>query len=698
LRTAALRGAVLTRGGAEGLPLLTEAIRGEDDALFAAALRSARELGDGDDVTAGLADTLPALADERKVRLMQTLGHRGGSAAGPAVLAQARDGSEAVRVAALKALTRMGYAPALDLMAQLAWAEEGPVAEVARGCLSYFPGEEGDAVLTAMLRNQQAPARVVAIELIGQGGLNEPVGLLMTAAESDTDEGVRVAALKALEDHAGMAEMPRLLDVLCKTQSKPEIQGAENALRALVGREKRTSSADVVIQKAMYGNLPGEPSADVTKKVAEMVKAGAMSVAATNANFGDPASGIVKKLQVNYTVNGLAFSKTVSENQTMILTAVSTPPAVVDAFCTAFDEMKGQDGPAAGALLRLLSATESPKAFQTVKTAAAQGEGELKQTAQRVLCEWPTSEALPVVMEMAKTASEPTLKVLAVRGAVRLLKQSDADAAERLQQYATLMALAPRADEKKLVLSGLALMPRMDALDMVFAQFADEAVKAEAAQAAVTICDALGKSAKEDPSIFNGKDLTGWDATTDYWRFDDGAIVGRSKKPIPETTYVWSNVEVADFYFAADVKLDPPTANSGIQFRSKKIDEAGHALGYQGDIGQNVWSRIYHQGGRGKLDWNGRAEEAVKPGEWNRFEILAIGPAIWTAINGKLGVACLDLAGKDERSGLIAFQIHTGPPQTVRYRNLKLVHNPPVELAGLKADKLIPELAIPGQP
>ena len=95
------------------------------------------------------------------------------------------------------------------------------------------------------------------------------------------------------------------------------------------------------------------------------------------------------------------------------------------------------------------------------------------------------------------------------------------------------------------------------------------------------------------------------------------------------------------------------------------------------------------------LDWNGRAEEAVKPGEWNRFEILAVGPAIWTAINGKLGVACLDLAAKDERTGKFAFQMHAGAPQTHRYRNIKLIHNPKIELGELKADALIPELTIP---
>lgn len=77
------------------------------------------------------------------------------------------------------------------------------------------------------------------------------------------------------------------------------------------------------------------------------------------------------------------------------------------------------------------------------------------------------------------------------------------------------------------------------------------------------------------------------------------------------------------------------------------------------------------------------------------MRFLPVGPAIWTAINGKLGAAYLDLSKDGERSGLIALQIHAGAPQTVRYRIEKLVHNPKVELAGLAAEQLIAELRVP---
>jgi hypothetical protein len=77
----------------------------------------------------------------------------------------------------------------------------------------------------------------------------------------------------------------------------------------------KAAAPKLVIVKAEYGDLPDGAKSDVTKKVAEMVKDGELSVDATNDNFGDPAEGVVKKLRVDYTFNGEKKSKTVDENQ-----------------------------------------------------------------------------------------------------------------------------------------------------------------------------------------------------------------------------------------------------------------------------------------------------------------------------------------------------------------------------------------------
>ena len=203
-------------------------------------------------------------------------------------------------------------------------------------------------------------------------------------------------------------------------------------------------------------------------------------------------------------------------------------------------------------------------------------------------------------------------------------------------------------------------------------------------------------STRKEADFFNGKNLSGWKGNEGFWSVKEGAIVGHSEEPVAKNEFLWSDVPVGNFHFSVDVKLTPNGRNAGIQFRSKPINDHGQAHGYQADVGGGVWGKLYHEHGRGKLDWNNRAKGAVKPGEWNRYEILAVGDRVWTAINGILCVAVKDPEG--ERSGQIALQIHSGSPQTVHYRNPALTHNPPVELAGKNEKELDAKLRVPEEP
>jgi len=68
---------------------------------------------------------------------------------------------------------------------------------------------------------------------------------------------------------------------------------------------------------------------DVTDKVAAMVKDNALTVVASNDNFTDPADGIVKKLTVEYTVDGAAGRRSVSENATLAITVAAGKKLVI---------------------------------------------------------------------------------------------------------------------------------------------------------------------------------------------------------------------------------------------------------------------------------------------------------------------------------------------------------------------------------
>jgi quinoprotein glucose dehydrogenase len=199
--------------------------------------------------------------------------------------------------------------------------------------------------------------------------------------------------------------------------------------------------------------------------------------------------------------------------------------------------------------------------------------------------------------------------------------------------------------------------------------------------------------------LFNGKDLAGWEGNSEYWSVKDGVIVAKSTKNMLQSELLWSTMEVKDFYLAVNVRLTPHNRNGGIQFRSKPNSERNRGIGYQADMGQvaghgNLWGRLYDAGGRGKLDWNTHGAKVVKPDEWNRYEILAVGHRIWTAVNGTLCTAIEDPAG--ELSGRIGLEIDQGLAKTVQYRILDFSHDPAVTLAGLNETQLTTRLRKPG--
>src|SRR5215475_13724127 len=85
-------------------------------------------------------------------------------------------------------------------------------------------------------------------------------------------------------------------------------------------------------------------------------------------------------------------------------------------------------------------------------------------------------------------------------------------------------------------------------------------------------------------SIFNGKDLSGWDGKPGWWRVEDGAITGEStpEKRLPKHNYlIWRGGKPADFELRCRFKL--VGGNSGIQFRRRELPD-WDTRGYQADM------------------------------------------------------------------------------------------------------------------
>jgi len=170
--------------------------------------------------------------------------------------------------------------------------------------------------------------------------------------------------------------------------------------------------------------------------------------------------------------------------------------------------------------------------------------------------------------------------------------------------------------------------------------------------------------------LFNGHDLSGWDGDPRLWSVKDGMIVGHTAGvEMTDNSFLITKQPYANFILRAEVKLR--NLNSGIQFRSERVHD-WVVRGYQADAGEdNYWGNIYEEKGRGTLvdGWKGKGEKAVKLKGWNDYEILCDGDHIRLTLNG---VVTADMHDSNRREGIIALQLHRGPPMEVYFRNIRI--------------------------
>lgn len=205
-------------------------------------------------------------------------------------------------------------------------------------------------------------------------------------------------------------------------------------------------------------------------------------------------------------------------------------------------------------------------------------------------------------------------------------------------------------------------------------------------------------AAGEEVSMFDGQSLDGWRGRQDLWSVVDGAIVGRTSEddPIKKNTFlIWEGDAPPDFELRMRYWIE--SGNSGIQYRSRVIEDAPDFVvgGYQADIEiSNRYTGInYEEKGRGILAERGQrvtidaagnkqvetfadADEVAKvfrSDSWNDYRVVAKGNHLQQYINDTLTCEVIDgQQDKAAEDGVIALQLHVGPPMVVRFKDITI--------------------------
>ena len=206
-------------------------------------------------------------------------------------------------------------------------------------------------------------------------------------------------------------------------------------------------------------------------------------------------------------------------------------------------------------------------------------------------------------------------------------------------------------------------------------------------------------------TIFDGKTLKGWNGDPKFWSVKDGAITGKTTKENPtkgNTFIIWDG-KTGNCDLRLDYKIIG--GNSGIQYRSFKADgpDEWRIGGYQADFeaGDTFSGICYGERFRGILSLRGKkttltvgddgklkkeVEEfakdadiakAIKKEDWNSYRIVARNFNLSHYINDVKTTQVVDHDRKTRRAdGLLALQLHAGPPMTVQFKNIRIKELP----------------------
>jgi len=214
------------------------------------------------------------------------------------------------------------------------------------------------------------------------------------------------------------------------------------------------------------------------------------------------------------------------------------------------------------------------------------------------------------------------------------------------------------------------------------------------------------KMNSEFKAIFNGEDLTGWDGDSRFWRVENRKIIGETsenKLTDVNTFLIWEEGKPDDFEITFNYRFvivsEDEYGNSGIQIRSERFEngESSYRVrGYQPDIAVSDWipGILYEEGDgnrgilarRGQrilIDHDGEINENrfeteetlgkhIRHTEWNQYHVYANGDTIRTSINGQLMHELIDQSPEASHEGIIAFQIHAGPPMRIELKDIYL--------------------------
>jgi HEAT repeat protein len=365
--------------------------------------------------------------------------------------------------------------------------------------------------------------------------------------------------------------------------------------------------------------------------------------------------------------------------------------------------------------LGILTTLGCPRALPILRTDLGSANDQVAASAIEQLASWPDPAPVEDLLSMAETSGNVARRESALEAGVRLATVA---ADEHQQPDEVVLEWLRRADKaaqtlkvRRLVLSGLGRLTRIESFRLLAAHLADPALENEAVipvvnmalavarqgyafetravlekMAATASTEDLRKKARTNAaaileqgllaSLFDGRSLAGWEGDTNVWRVRESLLVGGCLEGNPRNEFLATLRPYTNFVLCLEYKLvgTEGFVNSGVQFHSARLQQPAYEMaGFQADIGASYSGCLYDESRRNRFvarPADDQIKQLEKAGGWNRYEVRCTGPRIQILLNGVKTVDYIETDPAVPLSGLIALQIHGNAKSEVSFRSL----------------------------
>jgi len=388
----------------------------------------------------------------------------------------------------------------IDIVIDALKGEDESMQDMAISLVRDMPGPEVTKVLVRELPNLSVRGQMQLLSALADRGDRTALPAVIAAAKAK-DESVRVAALKAIGDLGDTSSVSLLSETAAATRGA-EQKAARESLYRLRGPkiDEKILAAIHFAESGVKVELirsTGERNiaagVDILLKTATdkeaSVRRESIRVLKTIAGPNDLPALVRVLIGVQSSVDRREAEKTVTAVAHKISDKNRQAEAVLAALPSVTEEMSRCS------LLRVLGKIGDDNALAVLRSGLKDKSAAVKETCIRALAEWPAAEPTTDLLKVVQTTDNKLHRVLALRGYVRLIGlDSGRPVEETIGMYKQAMSLASDISEKRMVLSGLANIKSLAALQMAAVYLERKNLQEEAEAAVVKIAEATSGS------------------------------------------------------------------------------------------------------------------------------------------------------------------------------------------------------------